>query len=162
MHKEAFEFVASYATSDSMDVIEIGSRNVNGSVRSLFPNASWFGIDVEDGRDVDLVVDAMEFEPEHQVDMVICCEVLEHAERWQEIILRAGGWLRLGGRLIITVAGPGRKPHSAFDGGDVRAGEYYANVSPEQLSEVTRRAGLVGFTQTFGAAVDVYYWGIKA
>lgn len=163
MHTEAFEWVKDAASRlpDVRTVIEIGSRNVNGTVRTLFPGRSWFGLDIEDGPDVDLVVDAMEFTPAELVDMVICCEVLEHAPRWKEIILRAVSWLNPGGVLLITVAGPGRDPHSAYDGGPLKHGEYYGNVSPEDLGRVAAAAGLAGMTVSTGKMVDVYYQGWK-
>jgi hypothetical protein len=35
---------------------------------------------------------------------------------------------------IVTTATTGRAPHSAVDGGVLRAGEFYRNVSPEELN----------------------------
>lgn len=132
---------------------------MNGTVRVLFPNADWFGIDCEDGPDVDLVVDAIEYDPVEPADLVICCEVFEHAEQWAAIIRRAAGWLKVGGEMIITVAGPQRPPHSAFDGGEVRPGEYYGNVSAEALVGVAFAAGLRGYAVTVRDGQDVYYRG---
>ena len=48
MHVEAFAFVAQFSTTDPITVIEIGSRIINGTVRGLFPNAHWTGLDLTD------------------------------------------------------------------------------------------------------------------
>jgi hypothetical protein len=40
---------------------------------------------------------------------------------------------RPGGLLIITAAGPGRAEHSGADGGPLRPGEHYRNISPLAL-----------------------------
>lgn len=159
MHTEAFEYVSRFATHDRISVIEIGSRNVNGSVRSLFPNAKYLGIDIEDGEGVDVVVDAMEFEPDEPVDLVICCEVLEHESRWIDVVHRGAWWLTDTGRLIITVAGPKRGPHSAFDGGPLQPGEYYSNVSREDLAMVMADAGLQVVAEEGRGGQDVYAVG---
>lgn len=141
MHPGAFEFVRQFATEDPISVIEIGSRDINGSVRPHFPIASWIGIDCVDGPSVDVVADAVKYLPSQTADRVICCEVFEHTAEWRQIILRAYYWLKPGGTFIITCAGVGREPHSAIDGEILRAGESYENVSEQQMSEALRFAG---------------------
>lgn len=143
MHDGAFNFVARFATNNQLTVIEIGSRDINGSVRSLFPNAKWIGIDVVQGIGVDIVVDALVYSPADQVDLVVCTEVLEHTEFWCQIISRAETWLRPYGRMILTCAGPGREPHSAIDGGELQEGEYYGNITPEQLAAEFVNGGFI-------------------
>jgi hypothetical protein len=44
-------------------------------------------------------------------------------------------WLLPKGRIIITCAGPGRDPHSAIDGGELRPDEHYANISQQEMRE---------------------------
>lgn len=129
MHAAARAFVERWASTDLVSVVEIGSRNVNGEIRDLWPNATWYhGLDLHAGPGVDTVCDACEYAPPHPVDVVVCCEVLEHSQNWQGIVLNACSWLRPGGRLIVTCAGAGRKSHSAIDGEAVRPEEWYANL----------------------------------
>jgi len=129
MHAAAKAFVQRWASTDPVSVVEIGSRDINGEIRHLWPNATWYhGLDLHAGPGVDTVCDACEYTPPRPVHVVVCCEVLEHADNWRGIVLQACSWLRPGGRLIITCAGAGRRPHSAADGGDLRPGEYYGNV----------------------------------
>lgn len=143
MHAGPFEFVGRYATAEPIAVIEVGSRDINGSVRSHFPNASWFGIDLWPGTHVDLVADALQYNPDPMFDLVVICEVMEHCPRWQEMIHHVANWLRPGRRIIITCAGPGRDPHSAIDGGPLHPDEHYANVTQDDLAEELHYAGFV-------------------
>jgi SAM-dependent methyltransferase len=142
MHPGAFEFIRQHSTTESIYVAEIGSRDINGSVRPHFPNATWIGLDLIEGPAVDVVCDALDYEPPQKVDLVICCEVLEHCMTWDSLIFHAAGWLKPGGKILITCAGPGRDPHSAIDGGPLHPDEHYGNISQTELIEELRFAGL--------------------
>lgn len=136
MHPEAFEFVA-HAVEELGPferTVEFGSLDINGTVRSLF-GASYLGIDVQEGAGVDLVADATEWIADEPVDCVVCCEVFEHLDAWPSLVRSAAQALRPGGTLIITCAGPGRDPHSAVDGNELRPDEHYANVEPGELED---------------------------
>lgn len=116
-------------------VLEIGSLNVNGGARSLCPDAAvYWGIDKMAGRGVDQVIDARAYIAPARFDVVICNEVLEHDPAPGEIIAAAARALQIGGYLILTCASDGRKPHSAYGDEHPRPGEYYGNVSPDQLT----------------------------
>jgi SAM-dependent methyltransferase len=143
VHPGAFEFVGRFATLDAVSVIEIGSRDINGSARAYFPNAKWTGLDLYEGPAVDWVGDAIEYSPAEHVDLVIACEVFEHSNQWPFLIHRAHHWLKPGGRIIITCAGPGRAAHSAIDGGELHPDEHYANVTKDELAEELHYAGFV-------------------
>lgn len=141
MHQQAREFVAQFATDAPLRVIEIGSRDINGNCRDLFPNADWTGLDLYAGPMVDVVCDAESWRPSEPVDLVICCEVLEHAKRWRGLLAASAHMLKPGGTLIVTCAGTGRRPHSHFDGGKLRAGEYYRNLTPENVARILTENG---------------------
>lgn len=142
MHSAAREWVAAHALPG--DVLEIGSRNINGTVRDLFPG-DYTGLDISEGPGVDVVADVTEWTTRKRFDVVVCCEVLEHTDA--PIIDAAHRLLRKGGTLILTAAGPGREPHSAVDGGPLRPGEWYANIDPDEL-----RVALSGWSEV---TVDV-------
>lgn len=153
MHPAAWEFVkqnacVGYSSTDPVRILDIGGRNVNGTVRDLFPKAEYVSVDLRDGPGVDVVADIMDYLPEDRVDMVVCCEVLEHAPRWREIVQRCCRFLRPGGKLIVTCAGPDRIPHSAVDGRhELLPGEYYANISLTALSDAAINSGFQIETQ---------------
>lgn len=135
MHAEARAFVEAQVAKlpPPKAVYEIGGRFVNGEVRSLFDGVTYTSIDLHPGPHVDVVGNAMTHRLDEPVDLVVCCEVLEHAsEPWQ--ILAAAKWaLRPGGWLILTTACEPRAPHSGLDGGPPYKGEWYGNVEPELL-----------------------------
>lgn len=142
MHTAVREFIAAHAPNISGDMLEIGARDINGGVRDLFhPNSRWTGLDITAGDQVDIVADASTWEPPRNFDIVVCTEVLEHAERWREIVVTCFAALRPGGLLLLTCAGPGRAPHGQHGAHTPLPGEFYANVDPVELAaEVARWA----------------------
>ena len=65
---------------------------------------------------------------------MLCCEVLEHTRAASAIVRNAHALLAPGGHFVVTAASAGRPPHSALDGGPLRAGEYYRNVDRRDLA----------------------------
>jgi SAM-dependent methyltransferase len=161
MHPEAWDWIAEHiGTPDT--VIDLGGRDVNGHPRSLAPWAFWTVVDIEWGHGVDVVADAADWQPPEPVDVVICAEVLEHTARAGEIVANALTMLKPGGRLILTAAGPDRGPHSAVDGGPVRGGEWYRNVSLPDLAGWLQLTDWAGSRATYGRGrEDVYAFVTK-
>jgi hypothetical protein len=134
MHAEAYAWVSRYATDKNVSVLDIGGRDINGSPRKLFPSADPYTVlDILPGANVDIVADAATWRPEDVYDVVVCCEVFEHTPDWREIIGTAHYAARGLGVFIATMAGPGRVPHSAVDGGPLREIEHYQNIDPDEL-----------------------------
>lgn len=65
------------------NIIEIGSQNVNGSLRDIFPpGIEYTGVDFVDGKGVDVKLDdpyKLPFE-DNSADMIISSSVFEHSE----------------------------------------------------------------------------------
>ena len=115
-------------------VVEFGSRNVNGSVRDIFKGCDYIGVDTLDGLDVDIICDAAEYTPEKPVDIVVCCETLEHTNRAHLIVANAYKILKPEGAFIMTAAMPPRLHHSMKDGTPfLEQLEYYSNIEPAAL-----------------------------
>lgn len=121
-------------------VVELGARDVNGSVRILFkgsgaPWPQYVGVDLEPGPGVDVVADAATWTPTpgEAPDCVVTTEMLEHARDQRAVIANIGRILQPDGLLILTCATDPRPPHSAVDGGRLRPGESYRNVPPGEL-----------------------------
>lgn len=125
-------------------VLELGSRDVNGSPRSVFRDAErYVGIDVVDGPGVDVLADARTWTSDERFDTVVCTEVLEHVHSWPMIVTTAALHLERDGYLLLTAASEGREPHSVDAPGDgavvpPRHGEHYENVDPARLLDVLR------------------------
>lgn len=137
MHPSAYQWYVDRAAQlpHLRSIVEIGGRNINGSVRQLFSADSYLSLDLHDGPGVDVVADACEWAPLTTPDLVICSQVLEHAPQAAEMVARAHSWLAPGGVLLIATVGGAWPPHSAIDGGPVRPGEFYRGVSTSDLAE---------------------------
>lgn len=151
MHPEAFGFCCQAALRlPTARVIEVGSANVNGSVRDVFRHSEWIGVDLHAGPGVDIVADwtRMDFPFDEEFDLAVSTEMLEHCELAATAVDRMVRSVRTGGHVVITCATDPRKPHGC-DGGPV-GDEFYMNVPPEMLehpqlvpvlSEVNREIG---------------------
>lgn len=141
MHAAARHWVAAHATDDPGTGLDLGGRDINGSVRGHFPNVDWVGVDAAGGPGVDVVADAALYTHPAPVDVVLCTEVLEHTPVWPAVLATARRSLRPGGLLVATAAGPRRKPHRATGGGPPAAGEWYRNIVPGDLAAVLASLG---------------------
>ena len=147
MHPAAYQFVLAAIPLAGLHpasrVLEIGARDVNGSVRPLFGPCTYVGLDIAPGPGVGVIADAGSWDPVADIgyrgpvvfDTVVCCEVLEHADNARAIVRNAFRLLTDGGLFIMTCAGDGRGPHSAVDGGPLRPGEFYHNVGTREFEE---------------------------
>jgi len=163
MHPGAYNFVAYMARClpARRRVCELGSRDVNGSVRGLFPGAQYIGVDAEPGPGVDAIGNGATWKPEppEPFDTVVSTEVLEHTGEAEEICRNSYELLEKGGVFIVTAASIGREPHSAIDGGALQPGEFYRNVSPVLLQEWLKAFSFV-LVDT-GNPTDVYAMAVK-
>lgn len=160
MHSAALSWIASaLGTVPATSIVELGSRIINGSPRSVCPaSVPYVGVDCLDGPGVDVVCQAETYTPETPVDLVICAEVLEHAAAAPAIVANALAMLAEGGHLIITAASPARAPHSAIDGSPfIRDGEWYSGVALEDLTRWIETAGGIVLTSADVPSLgDVY------
>jgi hypothetical protein len=140
VHVQARDWFARHAARLDLDgcrVLEIGSLDINGSIRPLFAEAAHYhGLDVVPGPGVDEVADAATWTTTVRYDVVACAEVLEHAPAWAAILEVMWAATASGGTLLMSCATDPRPPHSAVDGQAVRAGEHYANVPAAAVRDV--------------------------
>lgn len=146
MHPPVREWVAECATRclgaaigavrPDYSVLEVGSLNVNGRVRDLFPEADpYHGLDIVAGEDVDIVADARVWRPERTYDVVVSTEMLEHCPGWEAAMDNAYDALAEAGYMILTCATTGRGPHDAHGAPtiDTRV-QYYRNVGIDRFA----------------------------
>ena len=110
MRKQVYEIVKIVAESlpKKIKVLEIGSLIVPGqehlSVRKLFPEAEYIGVDMQKGNGVDVVEDCINYcyYNENEYDLILCLDMLEHAKEPFEIIESAKQCLKGNGVLLVT------------------------------------------------------------
>lgn len=100
-----------YLGAETVDVVDLGSMNVNGSYRDLFPSsARYIGVDLEAGLGVDLVLEDVNQLPfdEASCDLVISGQLLEHCGQFWRVFQEIERILRPGGKAFIIApsAGP--------------------------------------------------------
>ncbi|MCV6636152.1 class I SAM-dependent methyltransferase [Candidatus Albibeggiatoa sp. nov. NOAA] len=89
-------------------ILEIGSKDYGNTqnFRDMFPNNEYTGIDLSDGKGVDLVLDLTKTtEPlnKNHFSLIICCSVLEHTPVPWVMAQNITSLLRKGGALYISV-----------------------------------------------------------
>ena len=89
------------------NVLEIGSYNVNGTIRDAFQDGSrsYIGIDSQVGPCVDLVMDAEKLSDVFlpgSFDTIVCCECLEHTVRPWVVVEAMRKLLKPGGMMFIS------------------------------------------------------------
>jgi hypothetical protein len=70
---------------NNVNVLEIGSLDINGSVRDYFNNCNYVGIDIGEGKGVDVICEGQNYDaPDDSYDYVILFEAMEHNPYWIE------------------------------------------------------------------------------
>lgn len=94
---------------DTVNVLEIGSLNINGSVTQFFKNCNYLGVDVGEGPGVDHVMNGADPRVvsnwKGQVSTVISCNCFEHNALWVDTFKNMIEVLKPGGMIIVTAAG---------------------------------------------------------
>ncbi len=98
-------------------VLEVGSYNVNGSIRPIVQAlnpASYLGVDQGAGPGVDEIcnaTDLVETFGAGTFDVVLSTEMMEHVVEWKPVVIEMASVLAPGGLLLITTRGPGFPYH---------------------------------------------------
>lgn len=171
VHREASDFIRSVKAKfperfTGKKVLEVGSLNINGSVREMFTNCDYTGIDLAEGDGVDVVSRAHEFTYPESFDVVISSEMLEHDEHWERSLPQMYDNLKPGGLMVITCAGPKRAEHGTkrTDSGWASpfTSDYYRNISREDFQSVLPPHFWVDAEWSYrDGGEDLYFYGIK-
>lgn len=93
---------AKYLQND-VDVLEIGSHYVNGTVRDYFSgNGDYIGVDWREGKNVDVVCFAHDMNFDKKFDVVISCSTLEHDRYWKASLDKMLEYLKEDGILLLS------------------------------------------------------------
>jgi autotransporter strand-loop-strand O-heptosyltransferase len=159
-------------------VLDIGSLDINGSNRDLFEDCNYLGLDVGEGKNVDVVSVGHLFDgPDNYFDTIISTEVFEHDMYYEKTIDNVMRMLKPGGLFIFTCAAPGRPEHGTRRLGQHCApllleiseewADYYKNLDESDIRKIPK------FNETFPDGyfelnniyleipADLYFYGVK-
>jgi SAM-dependent methyltransferase len=175
-HPQQLQFIKSIACSISKDtelmkIIEIGSYDVNGSIRQFFPNTHYLGVDLTEGPGVNLVCEGNKVShPNNTYDISLSCECFEHNPNWWDTFMNMYRMTKEGGIVIFTCATTGRPEHGttrtspqSSPGTQSLNWDYYQNLTQDDFE------GLANFDKLFEShfflvnknSHDLYFFGYK-
>lgn len=153
-------------------IIEIGSYDVNGTVRTIFTGAAeYVGVDLTPGPGVDLV--GFGHEVDHATasyDVAISGECFEHDPFWIRTLSNMVRLTRPGGLVAFTCASRGRVEHGTrragahYSPGTQSAGiDYYRNVHLEDLQNLPLDQWFSNYGVWYlESSFDLYFAGVRS
>jgi len=182
-HPEQQEFVETLKNNrpeffKNKKVLEVGSLNINGSIRPLFEKCDYLGIDVGEGEGVDLVCQGQELDhPDETYDVAGSTECFEHNPYWVETFENMTRMTKKDGLVFFTCATDGRHTHGTSGshsecspltvqlgrGDQKEYHNYYLNLNEEHFKEKFNLEEMFS-SHEFSVnrtSCDLYFWGIK-
>jgi len=145
-------------------VLEIGSLNINGTIRQFFAACDYTGVDLGEGKDVDLVARGEDLDfPDRHFDVVCSCECFEHNLEWARTF---DNMTRMAKSLVFfSCATTGRPEHGTTRTTPNDApfcNDYYQNLKASDFLRECNFDPYLNYTFMVNkAAQDLYFVGIK-
>lgn len=155
---------------NSEKILEVGSQDINGSVKDYFPNVNskiWVGIDIGCGKSVDFVIPGEMIQlPNGWADIAMSSECFEHSKNWSEIFLNMIRITHSESLIILTFAGKGRSAHGTIDTETISSPyteNYYKNIDIIDFASVfdLNKYFLKYSIETNLIDGDTYFWGLR-
>lgn len=174
-HKEQSDYIALLQSKFPLAfkgerTLEIGSLNINGTVRNAFTSNEYVGVDVGSGPGVDVVISGHEYDSEKPFDCCISCECFEHNPFWKETFLNMIRLCKSGGLVVFTCATTGRPEHGTERSTPqdspltiAKGWSYYLNLTEEDFQAIFNFDALFTDWQfsVNDQACDLYFYGVK-
>lgn len=147
-------------------VLEVGSLNINGSIRDFFKNCDYTGVDLGEGPGVDVICKGEDLDyPNGTYDVVASCECFEHNENWKETFVNMHRMTRPGGLIFFTCATTGREEHGTTRTTPFASPftlDYYRNLTEEDFADLPLATMFSQFKFTVDKKIcDLSFVGIK-
>jgi SAM-dependent methyltransferase len=171
-HQQQFDFVSGIASFfpnnfANCKVLEVGSLDINGSVRQFFTDCEYIGIDLGQGRGVDVVCQGQDYDaPDNTFDTVISCECFEHNPAWVMTFVNMYRMTKPGGLIVMSCATTGRAEHGTKRTSPADApfcDDYYKNLTEQDFVDNLNIDNMFSAYE-FGigeATRDLYFYGVK-
>ena len=151
----------------NVDVLEIGSLNINGTVRDFFESTKYIGADVAPGRDVDVVCNGENLDyPNNSFDVTVSAECFEHNPEW--VATFRNMWRMSKKYVLMTCASEGRAEHGTIrsDPGSsplTLGWDYYRNLTEQDFrAEFNLDQMFDNYYFEYNAdSCDLYFYGEK-
>ena len=133
-----FKYLREENDFEKYSVVDIGSNDINGSVKNLLSGNEYIGVDLEQGPNVDHLLNGEDLEKiGKKFDVAISCECFEHAENWEKIFNSMYKVLNNDGVLIFTCASRGRIEHGTnrTNPENPMIGNYYKNLNENDFKK---------------------------
>ena len=143
-------------------VLDVGSRDINGNNRFLFDTGSYIGLDVNPGANVDLVgkIHTLD-QPDGSYDFIVSTEMLEHDFYWEQSIKAMVRLLRKNGALLMTCGGENRGVHGLNNFTCPEAPNHYRNIGMTEFLLATEEKMKHLVVEYNPYKCDLYYFGIR-
>jgi SAM-dependent methyltransferase len=128
---------------NEIKMMEVGSLDINGGIRPFFNNCDYVGVDVGEGKGVDLVCGGQEVDhPDETYDTIGSCNCFEHNPHWVETFANMYRMAKKNALVFVSVPTTGRPEHgtTAVCPQDspltIAIGwDYYKNLTEEDFRE---------------------------
>lgn len=152
-------------------VLEIGSLDINGSVRAFFDNCQYIGLDVGPGPGVDVVCGGQEYAAKDASFDVVCSfEAMEHNPYWKETFANMIRLVKPGGLIVMTCATHGRPEHGTSRSKPADSPltaeigwDYYRNLASDDFEEAfeMRQYFSTYFFEHYYAGCDLFFFAFR-
>lgn len=172
-HREQIDFFKKvynrFANSfNYCDVIEIGSLNINGTLRDIFNRSHiYIGVDLQAGSGVDVISKGHEVTFQNEsFDVALSSECFEHDEDWVKTFKKMIDLTKSKGFIIFSCATTDRPEHGTRRtdvGSSPFTLDYYKNLTEADFKEFFRFDEIF---EEYEFSVepnhhDLYFYGIK-
>lgn len=144
-------------------VLEVGSYDINGSVRPIFACKNYIGVDLLWGPGVDFRGYVHLWPHQHVFDTVISTETLEHDRYWPDTLMAMFRLTKPGGLIVVTCATDPRPEHGTTlhkPQDSPATNDYYRNISRAEFASLYHLPLFSTYTLKVDAtAGDLYFYG---